>query len=343
MDLKFLTVDSIEEIHVEVTNLCNAACPMCARNRNGYGLTDNPGWGHWHSGDEHLVFSKELTNLKTVSFCGTHGDPLAHPFLPDVVKLCKERGLQVVIFTNGSLRSSSWWNKLLAYLDKDDKIVFGIDGIETNHLYRRNTDIKKILNNVKLAVDSRIIVQWDFLAFKHNEHELEKCKDTAKELGVKKFRIRKTARFSDNKFEVKNSNNETAYYLEPPTDTSLRHPDFEKIKELYSSIPTEYNITCLYKEAKKIYINSRLEVFPCCYISDVNEKMQLNIDETVLQVPLADMSLRNKSWSDILSIPFYKEELLKSFKSNNTLKRCIFTCGVVDRETNQNMIVKQHE
>lgn len=343
MDLKFLTVDSIEEIHVEVTNLCNAACPMCARNNNGYGLTDNPGWGHWVEGDELIVFSKDLINLKKVYFCGTHGDPIAYPFLLAAVKYCKERNLQVEIFTNGSLRSGSWWNKLLAYLDKDDKIVFGIDGIETNHLYRQNTDIEKILNNVKLAVNSGIIVQWDFLAFKHNEHELEKCKDIAKELGVKQFRIRKTARFSDNKFEVKNSNNEIAYYLEPPTDTSLRHPDFEKIKELYSSVPKEYNITCLYKEAKKIYINSRLEVFPCCYISDVNERMQLNIDKEVLQVPLAEMSLRNKSWKEILNIPFYKEELINSFKSNNTIQRCIFTCGVVDRETNQNMIVKQHE
>ena len=343
MDLKFLTVDSIEEIHVEVTNLCNAACPMCARNRNGHGLTDNPGWGHWVEGDELTVFSKDLINLKKVYFCGTHGDPIAYPFLLAAVKYCKERNLQVEIFTNGSLRSSDWWNKLLACLDKDDKIVFGIDGIETNHLYRQNTDIKKILNNVKLAVSSGIIVQWDFLAFKHNEHELEKCKDIAKELGVKKFRIRKTARFFNSKFEVKNSNNETAYYLEPPTDTSLRHPDFKKIKELYSSLPNEYNITCLYKEAKKIYINSRLEVFPCCYISDVNERMQLNIDKKILQVPLAEMSLRNKSWSDILSIPFYKEELLKSFKSNNTIPRCIFTCGVVNRETNQNTIVEQYE
>lgn len=343
MDLKFLTVDSIEEIHVEVTNLCNAACPMCARNRNGYGLTDNPGWGHWHSGDEHLVFPKELTNLKKVSFCGTHGDPIAYPFLPDVVKLCKERGLQVIIFTNGSLRSSHWWNKLLAYLDKHDRIVFGIDGIETNHLYRQNTDIKKILSNVELAVSSGIAVGWDFLAFKHNEHELEKCKALANKLGVTQFRIRKTARFNNNKFAVKNKDNQIIHYLEPPVDESLRHPDFEKIKLLYSSLPDNYNITCLYKEAKKIYINSRLEVFPCCYISDVNEKMQLNIDQKMLQVPLAEMSLRNKSWSDILSIPFYKEELLKSFTTNNTIKRCIFTCGVVDREANQNTIVKLNE
>lgn len=339
MSLEFLSTSSIEELHIEISNLCNAACPMCARNDHGYGLTDNPGWGYWEKDSEHLVFSKELVNLKKVYFCGTHGDPISHPFLPSIIKHCKDLGLRVEIFTNGSLRSETWWNNLLKHLDKDDKIIFGIDGIETNHLYRQNTDIDKILKHVRLAVNSGIIVQWDFLAFKHNEYELEKCKETAKGLGVKYFRIRRTARFNSDKFEVRNKNNEITHYLEPPSSTELIHPDFEKIKKTYSSLPATYKITCLYKEAKKIYVNSRLEVFPCCYISDVNEKKKLNLDISNLHVPIEEMSLKNKSWEDILSIPFYKEELLKSFNSKNTIKRCIFTCGVIDREANQNKIV----
>ena len=31
-------LDNVKEIHVEPTSVCNAECPMCARNINGKGL-----------------------------------------------------------------------------------------------------------------------------------------------------------------------------------------------------------------------------------------------------------------------------------------------------------------
>jgi len=39
----FLRTDTIEEMHVEITNKCNASCPMC--NRNIFGSVDRPGRG----------------------------------------------------------------------------------------------------------------------------------------------------------------------------------------------------------------------------------------------------------------------------------------------------------
>lgn len=343
MNFEFLVPQSIEEVHVEVSNLCNAACPMCNRNNNGYGLTNNPGWGTWNKGDENLVFSNELPNLKKVYFCGTHGDPLTYSFLLDAIRLCKLKNISVEIFTNGSLRPLSWWHKLTSLLTINDKIVFGIDGIETNHLYRQNTNIDKILERVKLCTSKGLNVQWDFLVFKHNEHELELCKKISKELGVKNFRIRKTARFSTDRVEVRNKNNEVTHYLEPPINKNLRHPDYKVIQNLYFFKPDQYKITCLYKESKKIYVNSRLEVFPCCYISDLNEKLKINLDQSQLYVPIDKMSLKSNSWNAILNLPFYKEELVKSFYSSNTIRRCIFTCGVINRESNQNEAIDINE
>ena len=31
-------LDNVKEIHIEPTSVCNAECPMCARNINGKGL-----------------------------------------------------------------------------------------------------------------------------------------------------------------------------------------------------------------------------------------------------------------------------------------------------------------
>jgi MoaA/NifB/PqqE/SkfB family radical SAM enzyme len=336
-NFEYLTPENIKEIHVEVSNLCNASCPMCARNKNGFGLRDNPGWGQWQKDDIPNVFSKELKNLKKVYFCGTHGDPITFKYLIDAIQHLKSNNIDIEIFTNGSLQNESWWDTLTSHLTSNDKIAFGIDGVETNHLYRQGTEIDLIIRNLKICCNSNVKTQWDFLAFKHNEHELDSCKKLADNLGVDKFRIRKTPRFKSDSFEVKNKFGEFSHYLEPPKNKDLRHPDLDKIKTIFKETPTNYNINCIYREASKIYVNSRLEVFPCCYISDNNESMVLNKNDTEIFFPINEFSLRKNSWRKILEHPFYREKFVKSFSNNKTMKRCILTCGVVDREKNQNI------
>ena len=31
-----ITIDNVKELHLELTTLCNARCPLCVRNANGY-------------------------------------------------------------------------------------------------------------------------------------------------------------------------------------------------------------------------------------------------------------------------------------------------------------------
>jgi hypothetical protein len=154
-------------------------------------------------------------------------------------------------------------------------------------------------------------------------------------MGVDHFQIRKTARFFTDRFPVLNAKGEVTHVLEPPEDRNLRHPDYFKLQEMGKTLPSEYTINCLYKEYKKIYVNSRLEVFPCCYISDSNERMRLNLAEDPLHVPLELISLRKFSWNEILNVPFYKEKLMQSFEKKSALSRCIRTCGLVQLERNQ--------
>lgn len=366
----FLKTDTIEEIHVEITNKCNAACPMC--NRNVFGAADRPGRGlaEWDMDDINKVFSADLPNLKRVYFCGTHGDPIASKNLFEIIAAAKNKNLEIEIFTNGSLKSDDWWKRLVAILDTRDRITFGVDGIETNHLYRQNTHIDRILSHMRICCAGLVKVRWDFLAFKHNEYEIENCKKIASEMGLTDFRIRRTPRFD--RFDphpVMNSKKEITHYLEPPDNPDLRHPSHDamkKIKNLGSPIneehihksveyqlsvdkftvtdhsPVEKNsnwkISCIYQESKKIYVNSRLEVFPCCYISDDNESFR-KFSENELKYPTGELSLRNKSWADILNDKFFTIDLVNSWNNDTVIPRCIKTCGVVKREQEQNMKV----
>lgn len=370
----FLKLENIRELHVEITNNCNAACPMCARNVFGQGNRPGRGSGDWSLEDIKKVFDKSvLKNLKYVYFCGTHGDPLAAKHVFEAIKAAKELGAGIEMFTNGSLKTESWWHRLCEILDERDRITFGVDGIETNHLYRQKTNIDKILKHMKICCNSKAKVRWDFLAFKHNEHEYEKCQQLAKEIGVTDFRLRRTARFDvfKTKFPVLNDKEEITHFLEPPTIEELRHPSLKEMGEVANKLynikddieitnesirnffplqrtsykyedrelpASNFTINCIYQESKKIYVSSRLEVFPCCYISDEYENWK-TLATKQLPYPIGELSLRDKSWNEILEHKFFKEDLVKSWNEENVIPRCIRTCGVVKREAEQNVKV----
>jgi NAD-dependent SIR2 family protein deacetylase len=71
-------------LQVENTTKCNAWCPACGRNQNGYEINpdliveDLP-----TSRFEEVL--KKLPELKTIQFCGTYGDTMAAAnVLPDI-------------------------------------------------------------------------------------------------------------------------------------------------------------------------------------------------------------------------------------------------------------------
>jgi MoaA/NifB/PqqE/SkfB family radical SAM enzyme len=371
----YIKLENIRELHVEITNNCNAACPMCARNVFGQGNRPGRGLSDWTIEEIHKVFDKAvLPNLRFVYFCGTHGDPLAARNVFEAIKAVKDLGAGIEMFTNGSLKTEKWWKDLVSILDERDRITFGVDGIETNHLYRQKTNIDKILKHMKICCDSKVKVRWDFLAFKHNEHEYEKCQQLAKEMGIDDFRLRRTARFDvfKTKFPVLNDRKEITHFLEPPDRKDLRHPSLEVMGEIANKLygiqeeieltnesikqyfppdrsnykwvdkelpAKDYQINCIYQEARKLYVNSRMEVFPCCYISDEYENWK-TLANGQLPYPVGELSLRDKTWKEILDHKFFKEELVKSWTADNVIPRCIRTCGVVKRESEQNVKVQ---
>ena len=141
-------LDQIRAIHLEITSKCQARCPMCPRRING-GLL-NPfidlteitleQFKDWFS----VNFIKQLNHL---SMCGNLGDPIIAKDTLEIFKHLRTNNAEMtlVMHTNGSARTPEWFEEL-ALLQV--KIIFGIDGLEdTHHLYRIDTDWKKIINN----------------------------------------------------------------------------------------------------------------------------------------------------------------------------------------------------
>jgi MoaA/NifB/PqqE/SkfB family radical SAM enzyme len=143
----------LKQIHLEISNNCQAACPMC--NRNIRGGLDNPliKLNDWTLLQFQTILTHEVLNqIEGFFFCGNFGDPIMNN---DLIAMCKysteiNPGLNIRIHTNGSARSLTWWRELAESLPKTHSLVFAIDGLEdTHHIYRIGTNYNQILKMLK--------------------------------------------------------------------------------------------------------------------------------------------------------------------------------------------------
>lgn len=348
------TFETVYDMHVEITNRCNAACPMCGRNYFGGKTKEEIVLDEWSKDDIDKIFNKQFPNLENVMFCGTHGDPcVAEHSLYAIDRIKSTSNATVELYSNASVRTPDWWGNLGSLMNekkgkrwhyrKNDLTIFSIDGLEdTNHLYRRRTNFEKIIENAESYLKAGGIARWDFIVFKHNEHQVEEAEAIAKKMGFKQFRIRKTSRFDyspdgPNKWRVQDNYGNIEYYLEPPSE-KYKNEESKKWEEIKNK--EEYfdntSINCLYKNNfRRIYVNSYAQVFPCCYLSnDVFPAKNSIVKDTKEKVfdrwGTNFNSLRHHNWNEILEHEWFAGELESSWNKDllgGKLMRCARTCG----------------
>ena len=196
--------DTITQVHWEPTDKCNSACPMCPRyDSQGFeiGTLENAEWTLESFKKAWPV--KFISDLKKILACGNYGDPCACKEFVDIYEYVREINpcIGLACNTNGSLRNPAWWARLGAVMREDQNLgnycTFSLDGLEdTNHLYRRNTVWKKIMENAKAFIDAGGIAHWDFIVFEHNEHQVDEARQLAKEMGFKNFNVKRTTRWA---------------------------------------------------------------------------------------------------------------------------------------------------
>lgn len=253
-------------VQVEITNRCQASCPMCLRNIHGgvenplLKLTD------WTSDDFKKKFTKEvLMQITTIDFCGVFGDPIMNG---DLIDMCEyvartNANVSISIHTNGSARSKAWWTKLAIVLPKNHKVVFALDGLDDTHsLYRIGTNFDTIIDNARAFILAGGTADWVFIKFKHNEHQVEQAEQYSKLLGFRNFIVKQSKRFGD-KFPVLDREGKVTHYIEQFTNSNIKPVRFVDIKD-YKSWPKA--ISCAPFEEKEAYIDAHGHLLPCCLI-----------------------------------------------------------------------------
>lgn len=178
---------------VDPSNSCNLACPGCVHSQQVKALK----LFEWNPGL--LAETRVAAFLKSYGPNATHatlcnyGEPLINPDTPKFVRIAKSYLIQTWLSTNISvLRFDAD-----AYVESGlDFMVLSIDGA-TQPVYerfRRKGKLDLVFENIRKLVEAKRrlgrsmpIVQWRFLAFEHNIHEIPMAMDKARELGVDQF------------------------------------------------------------------------------------------------------------------------------------------------------------
>ena len=357
--------ENLTEFQIEVTTHCNAACPQCPRNING-GET-NPYLNVENLSREVLdsTFGASLCKrLKQIFFCGSYGDPIVHPEFLDIVKDFRKKSdtLWIYIHTNGGVRNTEWWKELAETIGDYGKIDFNIDGLDdTNHLYRRNVSFDKAMKNAKAFIDAGGKAQWNFIVFKHNEHQVDTAKMMSNLWGFENIVFRGTGRFLDHKTLEKSDEwkvtpkRGTEYYLKPTDIKRYSNQSIENLpnlKKQYTDIKDYFDktpIKCDALAGKKAVITAEGLVLPCNFFEHnlydarfkddrvmpranelhYDENGNNQVEEFIKKYGKQNLSIYHNSLKTIFKNPFW-DDLIDSWNKdidNGRLFECAFTCG----------------
>jgi MoaA/NifB/PqqE/SkfB family radical SAM enzyme len=253
--------------------------------------------------------------------CGNLGDPIIAQDCVKIFEYLRETNpaIRLSMNTNGSARSWQFWKKLA---ELNVSVRFGIDGlIDTHSLYRVGTDWVKILDNAKFFIKSGGEATWDMLIFKHNEFQVDICREMSEAMGFKHFQAKHTSRFKDGKFNVLDESGKTTHILYP-TDISKSHtPKVMNIE------PSE--IQCKAQKYKQIYVSANGIVSPCCWL-DFSWQLP-NQDNRVEYMDAIGLfpNLHGQTLADIFSSGYFKK--IEDTWAVKPLIECSKQCGKFDK------------
>jgi len=312
-------LEDIRDVHLELTSKCQARCPMCPRRINGGILNPLITLNEISLEQFKEWFSVEfIQQLNSLFMCGNLGDPIIAQDCLLILQYIRDTNpkIQLRMHTNGSARSTQWWEQI-AYTKT--RVVFGIDGLaDTHSLYRVDTNYDKIIENARAFIQAGGPAEWHMLVFKHNEHQIDRCRDLSKQLGFKKFSLKHTSRFVEDKFHVLDEQGRTTHILHP-TNYSKNIASLVQLNLL----STEIN--CKAKKNRQIYISSDGTVTPCCWL-DLNWQLpkQSNRVDYMDRVGLFP-NLNNSSLVDIFGSGYFSKI------ETTPLIECSRQCGKHDK------------
>lgn len=361
-----LRYEDISQVHIELSSYCNSACPTCPRNIDSGIVSPELAPVSLSLEDFKKVLPVELlSRLRSMNMCGNYGDPIMCKDMTDIVSYIQShnKNIKLAIHTNGGVRSEEFWTQLGTIISTmpNTHVVFSIDGLEdTNHLYRIGVDWPRLMKNVQAYIAAGGHAVWDFLVFKHNEHQVVEAEKLSAEMGFRSFvkgkphgfKYNGKMRVVDNKGKFLRHIDKSSMFDYPSEGKSFDSIDFDtNINDIAKNYQAIRNITdeelkkfssldnleiknCTAVHIKEIYIDSNGGVHPCCYLGHISQDA-LPISELVYHkrwieetIGLGNINALNKPIKDIIESYFsiIEQSWSKTFAQGRN-PMCAFKCG----------------
>ena len=259
---RILTLRDLKVLHLEPTDVCQAACPLCARETDVNFRKDQQ---HHLSINQILkvIDEDKIRQLDKMFMCGNYGDPAAGKYTLDIFNNFRSinPGITLGMNTNGAIQSTFWWHILAKIMTQSrDYVVFSIDGLEnTNATYRKNVNWDKLMSNIRAFIDAGGPAHWDMLVYKHNQHQVNECEQLARAMGFKWFRAKVSKR--------------------PFTETLQFPTGWQPIKTQSTTI------ICHALVEKSAFIDAKGNLGPCCWLGTRQQNFITDIDAIPTQDP----------------------------------------------------------
>ncbi|MEW6101141.1 MAG: radical SAM protein [Candidatus Omnitrophota bacterium] len=248
-------------LNIEPGNICSLHCPLCPTGAGEPGLS---------KGFMELVLFKrvidEIGRAVTSINLYSWGEPFLNKDLSEMIRYAKEANNKVRITTSTNLNTED--KPLLKKLITCgiDEIIVSCDGAssETYAKYRVGGDFQRVIENMKYLCDLKkelgksTKIVWNFLVFRHNEHELDKARAMAEEIGVD-FRVGLMR--TSMKDEILKPHKEAIEKDKAWIPDNPEYSAYDKEKFL----PKKMIKSCR-KPWQEITVNWDGKIFPCCAV-----------------------------------------------------------------------------
>lgn len=344
---KWFKVEDIGRIQLELTNYCNAGCPMCDRYEINKLQKDGLG-GDFKLNTNSLLLSQikktfgmyEWPALDMVHFCGCLDEPTINPEMIEITKffLGLNDKLSVAIATNGGTRSDEFWAELgRLSKEQDGRVIaiFGIDGLkENNHLYRRNVNWDRLERNFRSYISNGGLAVWKCIIFPYNSHMLDEIRDVSVREGFSNFILIKTGRssdilsdddaknlsFNDDQFEIPKWYDMDSKYSKVLLDVQDKKLEMPRVRCIAkpNSMDDRFHLN-----KANIYIDYMGQMVPCCWTGNpfgLREMQEKAFRERGIDKSTHNIS--NHTLQEILDGPFW-DFIHDDFENN---RMCVNKC-----------------
>jgi len=286
----------------EPKNICNAKCPLCP---TGIGELNRA--KSFLSYDVFKSFIDQAYPFAETLNLWNYGEPFLHRQIFDMITYACDKYIDVRVSTNGYVFYDE--RNITRLIDCGlPYLIVGLDGAssEVFSQYRVNVKFDKVIKGMKLLRDTKRqrqadhpIVDWQFIAMRHNYHEIDAAREMAAEVG---------AIFSVKTVNIQMINVRPSNSTYVPDNPSLRRYNVTASGALEFSIPVRNLCNFPWHT---LQLNSNGEIVPCCY--DIKTELLLG-------------DMRHQTLAEIWNGSRMQELRRNMITNRNTLSPCA-TCS----------------